>query len=261
LILDSFIHSQLHYWMNVRQLSDDILADAVRGMKLPECSLDDCEKLEPVAADTTTASTVPTFRRPMRRNLLGLFAALATMLLIAVSIHTAHLIVGRPAIVAQLTQSNGCEWEVSPRDLAVGSLLHEGQRLNLRRGRALVTFACGAQLVVDGPTSVQLTSASKADLTQGRIGAKVPTQAIGFTVTTPSAHFVDLGTEFTVTLEASDAFTLQVFDGLVELRLFERDSQAIEHRLRISEGSAVRFDAARHDVSSIPYDEQQRIMP
>jgi ferric-dicitrate binding protein FerR (iron transport regulator) len=115
--------------------------------------------------------------------------------------------------------------------------------------------------MIVGPTTVELASASKVDLRQGRVGAQVPTQAIGFTVATPAVDFVDLGTEFSLTLDETNACELQVFDGLVEFRLFDRDHRVVEERLRISEGSAVRFDAARRDVDSIPYDVQQRLLP
>ena len=94
----------------------------------------------------------------------------------------------------------------------------------------------------------------------GRFGAQVPTQAIGFTVATPIARFVDLGTEFSVSLEPTNSCELQVFDGLVEMRLPQHADRAAE-QLRISEGSAVRFDAGTFDVHSIPYDEEQRIAP
>lgn len=258
LILDSFVHSQLHHWMNVRNLRDDLLVDAIRGMEPPDCSFDPRHCVEETEAAVHDPSVV---RKPAQRSLLGIMAALAIMLLIGISIYTVRLISERSSIVGQLTQANNCQWDAAAQDLPVGSLLHAGQTMRLRSGRALVTFASGAQMVVEGPTSVQLESASRVDLSQGRVSAKVPTQAIGFTVTTPSAHFVDLGTEFTLTLEASNVCTLQVFDGLVELRLFERDGRTIQQRLRISEGTAVRLDATGHDVVSIPYDEKQRIVP
>jgi hypothetical protein len=268
LVLDSFIHSQLHHWMNVRQRRDEILADAFGGSDMLGCSLgrlSESDAAEYEAAENGalehTASKSRVARR-LRRSWIGMVAALATMLLIAASIFTAaYLVAARPTIVAQLTEAKACQWDAASQDLPVGSLLHAGQKLKLASGRALLTFASGAQMMIVGPTTVELASASKVDLQQGRVGAQVPTQAIGFTVATPSADFVDLGTEFSLMLDETNTCELQVFDGLVELRLFDRGGRVIVEQLRISEGSAVRFDAARHDVASVPYDQQQRLLP
>jgi hypothetical protein len=259
LVVDSFIHSQLHHWMNVRPMRDEILADAFTDSDTRGCSLGpfaEDEAREHAAHESRVAGG------QSRRSWIGPFAALATMLLIAASVFTAaYLVATRPAIVAQLTEANACQWDAASPALPVGSLLHAGQQLKLATGHALLTFASGAQIMIVGPTTVELASASKVDLRQGRVGAQVPTQAIGFTVATPAVDFVDLGTEFSLTLDETNACELQVFDGLVEFRLFDRDHRVVEERLRISEGSAVRFDAARRDVDSIPYDVQQRLLP
>ncbi|MGD9633730.1 MAG: hypothetical protein AB7G28_20320 [Pirellulales bacterium] len=248
LVTDSFVHSQLLDWMNVRQLRDELLADAFSDAELDRCTLEAelAEEAEQLA------------RTQSRRRWTMWLAGLAATLLIATSLLTAGYFASRPAIVAQLTQDHGCQWEAGANQLAVGSLLHAGQLLKLKSGRAMLTFASGAQLVLEGPTTAQLVSSSKVSLHAGRVGAQVPTQAIGFTVATPIAEFVDLGTEFTLALEADNSSTLQVFDGLVELRLPAHEARGPE-RLRISEGSAVRFEAASFDISSIPYDEEQRI--
>ncbi|MEX2091729.1 MAG: FecR domain-containing protein [Pirellulales bacterium] len=264
LVLDSFIHSQLHHWMNVRQRRDEILADAFGGSDMLGCSLGPLSESDAAEKDALelAASEARGAGRRLRRSWIGMFTALATMMLIAATIFTAaYLVAARPTIVAQLTEAQACQWDVASQDLPVGSLLHAGQQLKLASGRALLTFASGAQMMIVGPTTVELDSASKVDLRQGRVGAQVPTQAIGFTVATPSADFVDLGTEFSLTLDETNVCELQVFDGLVELRLFDRGGRVIKERLRISEGSAVRFDAAQHDVASIPYDQQQRLLP
>ncbi len=264
LVLDSFIHSQLHHWMNVRQRRDEILADAFGGSDMLGCSLGPLTEHDAAenGALEHTASESRVAGRRLPRSWFGLVAVLATMLLIAATIFTAaYMVAARPTIVAQLTEAQACQWDAASQDLPVGSLLHAGQQLKLTSGRALLTFASGAQMVIAGPTTVELASASKVDLRQGRVGAQVPTHAIGFTVATPSADFVDLGTEFSLTLDATNGCELQVFDGLVELRLFDREHRVVDERLQISEGSAVRFDAARHDVESIPYDEQQRLLP
>lgn len=249
-VTDSFVHSQLNDWMNVRQLRDELLADAFSDAELDRCTL------EAELADEADHLDRVQSRRRWATRAVGL----AATLLISTSILTAAYFASRPTIVAQLTQANGCQWEAGASQLTAGSLLHAGQPLQLKRGRAMLTFASGAQLVLAGPTSAQLVSNSKVELHLGRVGAQVPTQAIGFTVATPIAEFVDLGTEFTLDLAADHSSTLQVFDGLVEMRLPPHEARGPE-QLRISEGSAVRFEANTFDVRSIPYDEEQRIIP
>ncbi len=249
-VLDSFIHSQLHDWMHVRQLRDELLADAFRDPELDNCSF---------AAELDDHPHVPA-SGASRRRWLALSAGLAATLLIAGSIFTAAYFASRPAIVAQLTQADNCHWDANSNSLTAGALLQAGQPLQLKSGRAMLTFASGAQFVLEGPATAELVSASEVNLHAGRAGAQVPTQAIGFTVATPIAKFVDLGTEFVVALEPTHSVSLQVFDGLVEMRLPAHAARAAE-KLRISEGSAVHFDAATFDVAAIPYDEEQRITP
>jgi ferric-dicitrate binding protein FerR (iron transport regulator) len=248
LVLDSFVHSQLHDWMHVRQLRDELWADALRDPELDHCTLE---------ADLVEEELALSQMRAGRRRWLGVIAGLAASLLVAASILTAGYFASRPAIVAQLTEAQNCQWEGD--SWAVGALLRGGQPLHLKSGRAKLTFTSGAQLVLDAPATVELRTELAADLSAGRVGALVPTQAIGFTVATPIAKFVDLGTEFTLALEPNNSCELQVFDGLVELQLPSHAERAAE-QLRISEGSAVRFDADSFDVRSIPYDEEQRII-
>jgi ferric-dicitrate binding protein FerR (iron transport regulator) len=234
----------------VRQLRDELLADAFREPDLDHCAL------QAELAD----EEVQLLRASSRRRWFTVAAGLAASLLVAASIFTAAYFATRPTIVAQLTQANHCQWAAASNPPAVGSLLHAGQTLKLNSGQAMLTFASGAKMHLVGPATVQLVSPSAAELSAGRVGAQVPTQAIGFTVATPIARFVDLGTEFSVSLEPTNSCELQVFDGLVEMRLPQHADRAAE-QLRISEGSAVRFDAGTFDVHSIPYDEEQRIAP
>lgn len=248
LAIDSFVHSQLHDWMNVRQLRDELLADAFRDREFDHCAL------EAELADEDPESS----HERSRRRWIGVSAGLAVSLLLAASIFAAGYFAWRPAIVAQLTEAKGCQWEAGSASLKVGSLLHAGQPLRLKSGRAILTFASGAKLILDGPTTVELRTELAANLSAGRVGAIVPTQAIGFSVATPIAKFVDLGTEFTLALEANHSCELQVFEGLVEMQLPPHAARAAE-QLRISEGSAIRFDADSFDVRSISYDAEQRI--
>jgi ferric-dicitrate binding protein FerR (iron transport regulator) len=144
-------------------------------------------------------------------------------------------------------------------ELPVGALLRAGQELNLIEGRALVTFVSGAQIVLEGPTQMRLDSPMATELAGGRITASVPTQAIGFSVSSPMARFVDLGTEFTLNQDVDKGFVLQVFDGLVEVQLPVRDGDASQKPLRISELTAVRFHAGSGKIVVEPYDESERL--
>jgi hypothetical protein len=247
LVFDSYVHSQLHDWMHVRKFRDELLADAFRDCELDHCALDSVAPLDELKLSPSRS-----------RRRIGILAGLAASVLVVASMFAVGYFASRPAIVAQLTEASNCQWEAGANSLAVGTLLHAGQPLRLKSGRAMLTFASGAQLILDGPAAVELRSEMTADLSAGRVGALVPTQAIGFTVATPAVRFVDLGTEFTLELEPNNSCELQVFDGLVEMQLPPHAERAAE-QLRISEGSAVRFDADSFDVRSIPYDEEQRI--
>jgi hypothetical protein len=254
-VIDSFVHSQLHDWMHVRQLRDELLADAFR-----DSESDSCFRGTKLDIDAHQEANLHAFgvRRPPR-HWFALFAGLAAALLIAGSIFTATSLVSRREIVAQLTQADSCQWDAGSSSLSVGSMLHAGQPLQLKSGRAMLTFASGAKFILVGPAAAKLVSTSEVDLHAGLAGAQVPTQAIGFTVATPIVKFVDLGTEFALALESTNSCTLQVFDGLVEIQL-PAHAPRVGETLRISEGSAVRFDAANFDVNVIPYDEEQRLI-
>lgn len=72
------------------------------------------------------------------------------------------------------------------------------------------------------PVILQLLSQNRVRLLSGKIRVNAPAQANRFTVETPSAEVVDLGTEFSV--EAAETGTdLVVFDGKVDLKVSSSD--------------------------------------
>src|SRR5439155_25997729 len=79
-----------------------------------------------------------------------------------------------------------------------------------------ITFDAGAHVVVEGPAAFDLKSAWEATLNRGTIKASVPPQAIGFRISNPSVEIVDLGTEFTMSADASGAAEVLVLKGQVE---------------------------------------------
>lgn len=87
----------------------------------------------------------------------------------------------------------------------------------LESGVVEITYDRGASSVIQGPATFELVDDNTSRLTSGRITARVPEEAKGFTVITPKARVVDFGTEFGVEVAENGATTAAVFTGVVEL--------------------------------------------
>ena len=81
-----------------------------------------------------------------------------------------------------------------------------------------VVFDGGAKTIVQGPAEIEMQSPSAVLLRRGSLTADVPAVAHGFTVHTPNAAVVDLGTRFGVACQAEQT-DVEVFAGKVLLRL------------------------------------------
>jgi hypothetical protein len=131
----------------------------------------------------------------------------------------------RPRI-ARLTNSIDCQWAIAAvgkaqpttlKPLPMGTVFSTGQKLNLKTGLAELTFDSGAKVILHGPTNFTLGDGLFADLAVGRLTAKVPHAAAGFTVNTPSGKVVDLGTEFGVKVGDDRAMHVIVYVGEVKV--------------------------------------------
>jgi hypothetical protein len=118
--------------------------------------------------------------------------------------------------VARLTGAKDCRWAGAAPATQPASYLRRGQKLELAAGFAEITFDCGAQVVLEGPASLDLNSAWDATLRRGTLKANVPTEAMGFRVSNPSVEVVDLGTVFTMIADVSGAADVLVLKGMVE---------------------------------------------
>lgn len=159
-----------------------------------------------------------------------------------------------------LTQTVNCRWDQSAAAPANGALLKPGDSLNLLERSALVTFTSGEKVVLQGPAELQIESPSTVALAWGALNARVPSHAVGFTVKMPLGTVVDLGTAFALRIRPDHSFNVQVFEGMVELRLLDLQGKFDDSPLRISRGVAVQVDAQNRQPESIAYDEEQRIV-
>ena len=117
--------------------------------------------------------------------------------------------------VARITGAADAQWVGAP--LGLGDELRPAERLDLAAGAAEITFDSGAQLILQGPASIQLTSAWAASLGRGTVRANVPPEAVGFRVTSAAVEVTDLGTEFSLVADAeSGSAEVFVHKGAVE---------------------------------------------
>lgn len=141
--------------------------------------------------------------------------------------------------IALLTQAVGVVWD-TPRNLQTGAGLSAGW-LKLKRGTIQVELISGATVLIEGPAAFELISPLKAFCQYGKVRASVPEQAQGFTIETSRLNVVDLGTEFTLSLDATGNGQVQVIDGEVELH--SPDQQTTRSGIQsLKTGEGVQFD-------------------
>lgn len=137
--------------------------------------------------------------------------------------------------VATVLLSEDCRWN---RDG-----LSEGDRLSpelveLKSGTAVLRFDGGAELVMVGPTTIDLQSAGSVLVLNGDVVVRATDGAEGFVVTTPTSEVVDLGTEFAVKVNRNGTTEVHVLDGEVSYRGLNAADELVRI-LRAGEGIAI----------------------
>ena len=117
---------------------------------------------------------------------------------------------------ATLRRAAGIQWPHEAKSFRVGDVLPAGT-VQFREGVAEIDFFCGANLVVEGPANLEVESDWSVRINEGRMRVNVPPAARGFIVKAADAEIVDLGTEFSLDVDRSNA-KVRVEDGEVKLR-------------------------------------------
>ncbi|EWH10217.1 hypothetical protein DS2_08957 [Catenovulum agarivorans DS-2] len=105
----------------------------------------------------------------------------------------------------------------SVSEFSVGKKLNKG-KIYLDQGYSEVAMGNGVVLVLEAPIQLDIRSENLVILEKGKLVAKVPPQAIGFRVDTPSSEIIDLGTEFAVDVNERGESQVHVLDGEVKAR-------------------------------------------
>ncbi len=181
--------------------------------------VDDTVTRLPASAERFAASTVgrllPPPARPRANWWAPAFAA-AALAIFAFTQFTKTDAETTPEIplVARLILAEDCEWQPEFVHLEEGQSLAAGP-LALKSGSAVVRFEGGAEVVISGDTRIDLISANASRLDHGDVIVRAEDGAEGFIMDTPASEFIDLGTEFTVSVGSSGETKMQVLEGEV----------------------------------------------
>lgn len=119
-----------------------------------------------------------------------------------------------PDSVGRITRSAQAQWTSPP--LEAGDTVESGS-LELAGGSVEITFDCGATVLLDGRSSLTLTSATRARLESGKATVAIPPEARGFVLETPSTLLSEHNTRFGVAVESDGSAEVHVLEGRVEL--------------------------------------------
>ena len=142
--------------------------------------------------------------------------------------------------IAWLVNAQDCQWA---NGQAPAGDMRAGKVVRLESGLAEIRFHIGAQVVLEGPASLELLSGNSARLLRGKLSATVPAAAKGFQIISPHGKVVDLGTEFAMSVAPNDWTDVYVFTGKVEA--FAGSQHATQTLpFSVQEKQGVRIDAA-----------------
>lgn len=177
-------------------------------------------------------------------------ASLAALLAIGLYIHFVPVTVHEE--VATLVDAMDAQWAESAVPMKKGSrIITNTEPFMLRKGIAEFMFDKGIKVVIEAPAEFMFITGDQVKLSYGRLFAAVPQQAIGFTVTTPNAKIIDLGTEFGVQVDFGQTTELHVVKGKTTL---VADEEGKKVSVQVNEGSARKVSDRSSDMRDIRCD-------
>jgi len=240
-VRESFLHSQLLVLFGQKALHAGV-------MTAPQCPVGTHASLD----DASMSGLAARHRREQGIGRRPIWALAASLALVGVGLLWSWT---RPSAVGQLTLVTAdATWHAPSDAPSVGALLHEGDNFYLSRGKTLATLVSGAKVVIEGPAKFHFGGENEIRVEFGRLAATVPPQAAGFAIDSPLGKFVDLGTEFTLDIDAEGNARLYVFAGLVDVQPSRGPS------FKVPQSRAVAYDGATGNVEPLEFGEEQRLV-
>jgi ferric-dicitrate binding protein FerR (iron transport regulator) len=154
------------------------------------------------------------------------------------------------ANVATVTDVAGVQWSSKDAEARRLSRVPVNTHFEFKQGMVELTFDSRAEVKVFGPAKFKILSPNRILCSYGRATTLVEEGGQGFTIDTPKARIVDLGTEFGVDISETGDTQVVVFQGSVDLTKpteLKADAKlptdAAEWTRRLQQGDGVRLDA------------------
>ena len=142
-------------------------------------------------------------------------------------------------LVAEIAENRAVIWSDRCTALRDGHAIVPG-RLEMKSGTLTLRFRSGATISANGGASMRIESDMHVKLDDGQATAYVPQWAKGFTIETPDAKVVDLGTRFGVAARSDKQTDVVVFEGKVDVT---PTSGKQPLQMRLTQGEAARIDS------------------
>ncbi len=142
----------------------------------------------------------------------------------------------RNVVARVVWTTNDTTWSNAARPTDFLLRLRPGDIIGTNSGFVKIEFSDGARLILHSPSLLQVTSATSAHLIRGQVAGRA--QNGNFTLSTPSASVVDIGTEFGVGVNAQGT-AVTVFEGEVHVHSMLRSTTAGPFR-RLTEGMSLK---------------------
>lgn len=114
-----------------------------------------------------------------------------------------------------------------------------------------MSVSTGSGAIFEGPAVLTVTDAETVELAAGRCSVHAPPGAEGFRIETPAGSVIDLGTRFSVEVDAAGEAEVHVVEGEAELRPRATTAGGGESRLR--DGRAARISEGEAGLVELPF--------
>lgn len=146
-------------------------------------------------------------------------------------------------VLAMITsESQNSEWTLDNVESTPKKTIRQGDMIRVAQGKVKLSYTNGVELTLHGPALYELLSDMRGRTHLGRLTARISEGAEGFSVLTPRATVVDLGTEFGIEVDGAGSTDVVVFEGSVDLHYKSQVGGASKLK-RLVTGEAMRLEA------------------